>query len=133
MISTQVFEYVSHPYRGTEEIFRVLKSGGTLLMSLVSCAPRFGDDERWRYTPLGIQSILSGFSEVSIVPETSSLGGLVRTLNLGVHTYAHFRFLRRCMELTVCPCQNLVGVALEGLKLSSNDQFTPNYSVRVVK
>jgi len=60
---------------------------------------------------------------------TKSLGGLPRTLNVAMLNFAHFRLLRKCLELTLCPCLNLAGLALENTKLIANDQFTPNYSV----
>jgi hypothetical protein len=83
--------------------------------------------------PGGIRSVLSPFEKVVIAPETSSIGGLVRTLNVGVHNFAHFRLLRKSFELTICPCLDLIGLASEKMKLTTNDQFTPNYSVFAVK
>jgi hypothetical protein len=81
---------------------RVLKPEGSLMLSVAACAPRFVDGERWRYMPGGIRSVLSPFEKVVIAPETSSIGGLVRTLNVGVHNFAHFRLLRKSFELTIC-------------------------------
>jgi hypothetical protein len=112
---------------------RVLKPEGALLMSVAACAPRFVDEERWRYLPRGIRSVLSSFSKVTITPETSSLGGLLRTLNVAMLNFAYFRLLRKCLEVTLCPCLNLAGLALENTKLTANDQFTPNYSVLAIK
>jgi len=98
-------------------------------MSVAACAPRFEDAERWRYLPGGIRSVLSSFSKVTITPETSSIGGLLRTLNVAMLNFAYFRLLRKCLELTLCPCLNLAGLASGKMKLTANDQFTPNYSV----
>lgn len=133
VLCTQVFEYFTNPHIAATEIHRVLKPGGVLMMSVVSCAPRFGDDEHWRYTPSGIRVLLRSFSTVKITPETLSVGGLLRTFNLGVHTFVHFRFLRRMCEFTICPCLNLIGLGFEKLKVTNNDQFAPNYSVIAVK
>lgn len=102
-------------------------------MSVAALAPRFVDEECWRFTPAGIRATLSMFSNVEIAPETSSLGGLLRTANLGLHSIARGRLLRRLHEITLCPCLNLLGVAFESLKLTRNDQFTPNYSVLATK
>ena len=132
-IATQVFEYFREPHRAAAEIHAALKPGGTLLMSVASVAPRFVDEECWRFTPAGIRATLSLFSRIEIVPETLSLGGLLRTANLGGHTFARNRFLRKLHELTACPCLNLLGMVLENLKLTRNDQFAPNYSVLAVK
>ena len=132
-ITTQVFEYFRQPHQAAAEIHRVLKPGGVLLMSVAALAPRFVNEECWRFTPGGVRATLSLFSRVEIVAETSSLGGLLRTANLGLHSVARGRLLRRLHEITLCPCLNLLGMALEGLKLTTNDQFTPNYSVRAIK
>lgn len=132
-IATQVLEYISLPHAAAEQIHTVLKPGGSLLMSAVAMAPRFGDEEYWRFTPHGIRSMLSAFNNVQIIAETSSIGGLCRTLNLATHTFAHFGILRKLHEFTVCPCLNLLGMAIENLKLTRNDQFTPNYSVLAIK
>ncbi len=133
VIATQVFEYFRQPHRAAAEIHTALKPGGALLMSVASVAPRFVDEECWRFTPAGIRATLSLFSRVEIIPETSSLGGLLRTANVGLHTFAHNRLLRKLHEVTVCPCLNLLGMALENLRLTRNDQFTPNYSVLAIK
>lgn len=133
VLCTQVFEYFRHPHLAAQEIYRVLRPGGVLLMSVVSFAPRFGVEERWRYTPSGIETILSGFGKTTIVPETSSLGGLLRAGNLGLQAFAHFGPLRRIYELTVCPWINLIGLGVEKLRISGDDRFTPNYSVFATK
>jgi SAM-dependent methyltransferase len=133
VVCTQVFEHFPNPHQAAREMHRVLKPEGALLMSVAACAPRFVDGERWRYLPGGIRAVLSPFNKVAIVPETSSIGGLLRTLNVGMHNFAHFRLLRKSFELTICPCLNLMGLALEKMKLTANDQFTPNYSVFAVK
>jgi len=133
VVATQVFEYFQRPHKAAEQIRAVLKPGGVLLMSVASVAPRFVDEECWRFTPRGISSALAGFSKVEIVAETSSLGGLVRTITFAVCTFAHFPFLRKLVELTICPFLNLFGLVVEGLRLTENDQLTPNYSVLAIK
>lgn len=133
VIATQVLDYFSQPHQAAEQIHTVLKPGGILLMSVPSLAPRFAEEEKWRFTPAGIKSILSSFRNVEIIPETSSLGGLLRTANLGIYSFSYFHALRKIMQLTLCPALNLAGLAIEALKLTKNNQFTPNYSVRATK
>lgn len=133
VIATQVFEYFSEPKRAAEGIYDALKPGGVLLMSVASLAPRFVDEELWRFTRFGIRATLSQYRTVEVMPETSSIGGLFRTANLGLHTFTHYAVLRKLYEVTICPCLNLAGLALESARLSSNDQFTPNYCVFAVK
>ncbi len=132
-IVTQVLEYFANPGDAGAHIYSALKPGGKLLASVASFAPRFVDEECWRFTPRGIRESLSLFKKVEIVPETLSLGGLVRTLNLAMHTYAHFQAVRKIHEWTFCPLLNGLGLWLERLKLTNNDQFTPNYSVLAEK
>ena len=83
-VATQVFDCFSEPHRAATEIHRVLKKGGVLLGSMPSVAPRFTEGEYWRFTPNGIRTLLSVFSGVDVIPETSSAAGLLRTANLAV-------------------------------------------------
>jgi len=133
IIATQVFEYFAQPQRAAEGIYDALKPGGVLLMSVASLAPRFVDEELWRFTSGGVRATLAQFRTVEVMPETSSLGGLLRTANLGLHTFSHFSMLRKLYEITVCPCLNLAGMPLEYARFTQNDQFAPNYCVLAVK
>src|SRR5205823_2882592 len=49
VIATCVFEYFQNPQKGADEIYRVLKPGGSLLASFGAVVPRFVDQERWRF------------------------------------------------------------------------------------
>ena len=133
VIATQVFEYFRDPCDTARQIHSVLKPGGVLLGSFAACTPRFVDDEHWRFTPSGLGLVLQSFATVEIVPELYSVGGLIRTVNLGLDTFVRYRNVRQVYRLTMCPILNLIGLGLEKLKLTSNDQFTTNYSVRAVK
>jgi SAM-dependent methyltransferase len=133
VIATQVFEYLADPYQAAREIYEVLKPAGTLLASFAALTPTVGDDERWRFTPAGLNSILAPFAKVDIVPELHSVGGLIRTVNLALDTFARYEFARKVYRLTASPLLNCLGLALEGMNLTRNDQFTTNYSVMAVK
>jgi SAM-dependent methyltransferase len=133
VIATQVFEYFRDPCATAKQIHAVLKPGGVLLASFAACALRFVDEERWRFTASGLRLMLEPFPTLEIVPELYSVGGLVRTVNLGLDTFVRYKSARLAYRLTVCPFLNLVGLGLEKLKPTSNDQFTTNYSVRAVK
>jgi SAM-dependent methyltransferase len=133
VICTQVFDYFTHTKLAANEIHRVLKPGGALLMSVPSFAPSFADAEKWRFTRSGILSLLCGFQEVKIAAELHSPASLVRSLNLGLHTLLPSRFLKRCLELTICPILNMLGMMLEALRLTRNEQFAANYSVLAIK
>jgi Methyltransferase domain len=133
VIATQVMDYFREPIVAVRQMHSVLKAGGTLLASIPACAPSFNEHERWRFTRAGVMELLSPFAEVEIVPELYSLGSVVRTLNLAMDSSVRYQFARSIYRRTGCPVLNLLGLGLEGLNLTSNDQFTANYSVRAVK
>jgi len=133
VIATQVFEYFRDPCETAKSIHAVLKPGGVLLASFAACTPRFVDEERWRFTRSGLRLMLEPFATLEIVPELYSVGGLIRTVNLGLDTFVRYRGVRWAYRRTLCIILNLLGLGLEKLKPTSNDQFTTNYSVRAVK
>ena len=133
VIATQVFEYFSKPSLAGEQIHRVLKPGGCLLASLASFAPRFVDDERWRFTPAGIRLVFSPFANVNIVPELSNIGSFLRTINLAMNAFLPWSFARFAYNWTIGPILNILGLGLESLRLTRGDQFAANYSVRATK
>ena len=129
VIAAEVFQYFARPDRAASEIYRVLKPGGALCMSVPSFAPRFVDEERWRFTRTGVQALFSLFSSIEIVPEVFSAGGFLRVLNLSLNTFSKFAFLRAILRWTAIPLINLAALAVESAAFSHNDQFTGNYSV----
>jgi SAM-dependent methyltransferase len=133
VVATEVFPYIRHPDHAAAEIHRVLKPGGSALLSVAAVAPRFGDDEYWRFLPRGLHALFGTFSQATITPEVSSIGGFCRLLNLGFHDFLKFQALKAIYEWTVCPVINLLGLALEHARLTSNDQWTGNYNVIAVK
>jgi SAM-dependent methyltransferase len=133
VIMTQVMECFRDPLTAVRQIHAVLKPGGVLLASAPACAPRFIDQERWRFTRRGLSTLLAPFAQVDIVPELYSVSSAVRTLNVAMNLFAHYEPVRAVYRRTVCPIVNVLGLVLEGLRLTSNDQFTANYSVFAVK
>jgi SAM-dependent methyltransferase len=133
VIATQVLEYFQDPAKAAKQIHAVLKPGGVLLASVAACAPRFVEAECWRFMRSGLRSVLSPFATVEIVPELYSVGSILRTINLALDSFVRYRFARLVYRQTACPLLNLLGLGLEKLNLTSNDQFTANYSIRAVK
>ena len=133
VIATQVMEYFREPSVAIKQIHSVLKPGGVLLASVASCAPRFVEEERWRFTRPGLRALLSEFAKVEIIPELYSVGSVVRTMNLALDTFVRYEKARWVYRRTACPLLNILGLAVEKLKLTSNDQFTANYSVLAVR
>jgi SAM-dependent methyltransferase len=131
-IATQVFEYLSEPCRAAAEIYRVLKPGGSLLLSVASLFPS-SDEEHWRYLPAGLRFVLSPFSRIEIVPEVSSIGGLLRLNACALNTLSKYGFVREIVNGTLVPILNLLGLTLEAVALTRNSQFAGNYSVLAQK
>jgi SAM-dependent methyltransferase len=133
VLATQVFEYFEQPHAAAAEIHRILKPGGCLLMSVAAVAPRFVDEEHWRYLPAGLRSLLSPFSRVEILPELSSVGSFFRTLNFSLSLFAKYNWLRQVLHYTAVPVFNLIGLQSETLVHSQNDQLAANYSALAQK
>jgi SAM-dependent methyltransferase len=133
VIATCVFEYFSDPREAAKEIHRVLKPGGSLLASFNAAVPRFVDQERWRYLPLGIRTIFASFSSLRLTPEVRSLGGFCRLINLGLHDFLKLPALKFAYRMTICPAINVLGFLLETASLTVNDRWAGNYSVVAVK
>jgi SAM-dependent methyltransferase len=133
VIATQVLESFRNPHKAALQINTVLKPGGVFLASVAAFAPRLVGDERWRFLPSGVRTLLEPFSTVEIVPELDSLCSMVRTVNLALDMFVRFKIARKVYRLSVCPVLNLLGLALGKLRLTANDQFTANFSVRAVK
>jgi SAM-dependent methyltransferase len=127
VVCTQVLEYVARPQEAVDEIRRVLKAGGSLLLSVPSIFPRDSDPEYWRFLPSAVRMMLSGFAEVEVEAEGSSVAGLFRTLNVWgfVFSPAWLRFLLRYSSI---PVVNALGYFAEAVIGSKNDQFSANFS-----
>jgi SAM-dependent methyltransferase len=132
-IATQVFDYFGDPHEAARQIHAVLRPSGVLLASVPGCAPRFADDEKWRFTPSGLRSVLSPFARVEILPEVSNLGSMLRMTNLAVNAFLPWKSIRSAYNSTICPALNLLGLGLESLSPTTSDQFAANYSIRATK
>jgi len=69
------------------------------------------------------------FSSVEIVPEVRSAGSFFRSLNLSFILFAKNKWLQQGLRYTLIPVLNVVGIQLEALLNSQNDQMAANYSV----
>lgn len=128
VICTQVLQYIAQPDAVIAEIHRVLKLGGSLLLSVPATYPRDADEECWRFFPAALRQLLSSFSEIEVAPEGSSVVGFFRTINVCLNIFVRYPVLRSVFHWTLCPLLNLSGELLERIAGSDNDQFSPNYS-----
>jgi SAM-dependent methyltransferase len=130
VICTQTLNYVENPFAVVGEIYRVLKSGGSLYLTVPAIFPRY-HDQRWRFMPAGIASLLADFSDVEIVPEGRSLAGLCRTLNLFLDTFLQGRLTRRAARLLFATL-NIAGGLLDRAS-GERTRFATNYACRARK
>lgn len=133
VLCTQVLEYFAEPGRAIAEIHRVLRPGGTLILSVPAAHIRDADSECWSFHPAGIRNLLADYSDVEVIAEGGSIIGLFRTFNTCLNLFARYAAVRAVLATTVIPLMNLAGLALEGLMGSSNDQFSVNFSARARK
>jgi SAM-dependent methyltransferase len=133
VICTQVLQYVPEPQTVLSEIYRVLRKGGTLILSVPTAYPRDADDDSWRFHAAGIRKLLASFSDAEVVPEGGSISGLFRTVNVCLDIFAKYAPIRLILTFTLFPFLNLLGLYLENLVGSVNDQFAVNYSARARK
>ena len=70
VICTQVIQYVPHPDLWLDDIRRALKPGCPLLLTGPTNWPIVEFEDRWRYTPTGIGSLLNntGFYVEEVAP-----------------------------------------------------------------
>jgi len=132
VICTQMLEYVSRPELVVGEMHRVLRRGGSLLISVPSAASHSGE-ESWRMLPAGLRSLLADFQKVEVMPEGSSVTGLFRTVNVCFDIFVRYPAPRWIYRHTVAPVLNLTGALMEHLSGSRNQQFAVNYSVLAEK
>ena len=135
VLCTQVLNYSADPFRMIAEIRRVLRPGAALFLSVPAIFPRYAD-QRWRFMPAGLETLLSTFSSFKIEPEGRSIAGLFRLFNLFVDAVCLERFkgswrTSRLVASAVFPVMNLSGQLLD--VLSGNTQFTTNYSCLALK
>src|ERR1035437_186469 len=74
VLITQVLEHIPDPIAVIGEIRRVLKPGGTLLLSVPSIFPQHGSPgDYWRYMPQGLEWILRDFRSVNVRGEAGTV------------------------------------------------------------
>lgn len=133
VICTQVLEYVTEPSLVLAEIRRVLRPGGTLLLSVPGACLVDTAGERWRFLPAGLRYLLAEFGYVEVVAEGGSVLGFFRTLNACLDMFARFPAARFIYRRTLAPLVNLSGALAEKLSGRRNEQFAVNYSVLAKK
>jgi SAM-dependent methyltransferase len=129
VLITQVLEHIPDPIAVIAEIRRVLKPGGTLLLSVPSIFPQHGSPgDYWRYMPQGLQWILRDFHNVTVRGEAGTVPSIFLVLNVYLQLLSGpWPWLTRLLEWTICPLNNLAGLVAG--KVYRGNQFASNYFV----
>ncbi|MFZ0760267.1 MAG: class I SAM-dependent methyltransferase [Candidatus Sulfotelmatobacter sp.] len=129
VLCTQVIEHIPEPVPVLQEIFRVLRPGGTLILSAPAIFPQHGSPgDYWRYMPQGLAWLLQDFRTLEIQGETGTVGSLFLVLNMYLYMFTGpWPWMRRLVSLCVCPITNLLGRAAAAIY--RGDQFASNYFV----
>ncbi len=70
VLCTQVLEHCDRPQRIVDECYRVLKPGGTLIVTAPSIYPVHGyPADNWRFMPDGFRYLLRAFAQVEVLGE----------------------------------------------------------------
>jgi SAM-dependent methyltransferase len=129
VICTQVLEYVPDPRVAVDEMYRSLKPGGFLLLSVPSVFPRDTDGEYWRFLPCGVRELLVRFSTLDLAAEGNSLIGFIRTVNVCVLTFAKPAALAKLISFSLVPFLNILGALVSRLTTNiTDDRFAANFS-----
>lgn len=73
VICSEVFEHLKHPERAAAEIHRVLKPGGTLVLTTRFAFPvHDSPGDYWRFTPYGLSLLFDGWDILALEAETDA-------------------------------------------------------------
>lgn len=84
IISTQVLEHVDDPKKVIEELHRVLRRGGLLILSTHGIWFKHAPQDYWRWTDIGLKKIFSIFEDVEVRNNGGSVLCFFQILNLYV-------------------------------------------------
>jgi SAM-dependent methyltransferase len=126
VLCSGVLCYVEDPPRLIDEIYSVLRPGGTLLISVPAILPHHDENDRWRFLPDGLSALLSRFSRVEVSPEGNSFLGACRIVALFLDSSVENRIVRKLVDSAIIPLVNLAGERMNDW-CRGNTALTNNY------
>jgi SAM-dependent methyltransferase len=115
VLCTEVLEHLREPQRAIDEMYRVLKPGGTLLLTTRFLFPiHDAPHDYYRFTKYGLRYLLRKFEILELNEETTTMGTLaVLVQRVGMQTQTRTRALSRGLWLVAAqairPWSFLVG------------------------
>jgi SAM-dependent methyltransferase len=131
VLSTDTLQYVADPASAVREMHRVLRPGGTLILSTREQYPEH-HDEYWRFLPNALRHLASGFSSVHVAREGNSAAGLLIALNVLLHRDIRSYKAIKLAERTSIPLLNRLGVAARRL-MPAHQRFACGCSLLATK
>ena len=100
VLCCEVLEHIKEPRQCCNEIWRVLKPGGVVFISVPFLLPIHADpDDYHRFTPSGLKILLDDFNSIDIIPMGGSLGTLGELIVSTGNTIHHNPLVRRIIKL----------------------------------
>jgi len=110
VLCTQVLGYVPNVYTAVEEIRRILKPGGTAILTEAAVFPSYGLGARWRILPEGWKTLLSRFSTCDVSSDCKTVASFFRIMNLYLAILLQdIPIVETLWRLSLCPFFNLAG------------------------
>jgi ubiquinone/menaquinone biosynthesis C-methylase UbiE len=89
VLSLELLEHVPEPMAVLRELARILKPGGTVMVSVPSTVPRHDDHDYWRFTAQGLEQLGSSLFENV---EVQVFGGTFEALGYLAEYYTALTF-----------------------------------------
>ena len=132
VLCTQVLCYVEDPQRVIDEIRRVLRPGGTLLLTAPALLLNHAPNDRWRFLPNRLYSLLREFTKVEVSAEGGSIAGICRTVAMFMDYFFEHRRAHPFAKWLIIPFLNLFGERLDCWS-RGDIGFTTNYDAFAIK
>lgn len=131
VLCNDTLQYIPNPAPVLNEIHRVLRTGGRLILSTRGSYP-VHHDEYWRFLPNALRHLTYAFSKVEIAPEGYSGAGVAILVNVLLHRSIRADRVSRIARRTTIPFLNLLGRWLDPF-FAGHTRSTCGYSLLAVK